>query len=84
MTSDSAPSDSAPSGGARSGGARSGGAATGPAGSKAPGTGSAARDDGPALPLRSADETDTGWGDPPELDDEERLRADRPPHWDGS
>ncbi len=48
------------------------------------GTGSPARDDTPALPSRSADETDTGWGDPPEPDDEERLRAERPPHWDGS
>jgi hypothetical protein len=57
-------------------------APSGETGSKKPG--SPARDDSPALPLRSADETDTGWGDPPEPDDEERLRADRPPHWDGS
>ncbi|MFN2625888.1 MAG: hypothetical protein ABR520_07375 [Mycobacteriales bacterium] len=28
------------------------------------------------------DESDTGWGDPPADDDEERLRADRPPHHD--
>jgi hypothetical protein len=30
---------------------------------------------------RSVDETDIGWGERPELDDEERLRRDRPPHW---
>ncbi|MGO8888063.1 MAG: hypothetical protein ACLPUO_20700 [Streptosporangiaceae bacterium] len=41
-------------------------------------------DDKPALPLRSMDETDTGWGERPEPDDDERLRLDRPPHWDGS
>ena len=39
-------------------------------------------DDKLALPARSADEAGIGWGEPPELDDEERLRGDRPPHWD--
>jgi hypothetical protein len=33
-------------------------------------------------PLRSLDDSDTGWGDRPEPDDDERLREDRPPHWD--
>lgn len=35
----------------------------------------------PALPDRSGDEADVGWGDRPEPDDEERLYRDRPPHW---
>jgi hypothetical protein len=41
-------------------------------------------DDKPVLPLQSLDETDLGWGEQPELDDDERLRSDRPPHWDAS
>jgi feruloyl-CoA synthase len=36
----------------------------------------------PVLPERSRDDTDVGWGERPEPDDDERLRADRPPHWD--
>ncbi len=28
------------------------------------------------------DDTDEGWGEPPELDDDERLTAERPPHHD--
>ena len=28
------------------------------------------------------DETSIGWGEDPEPDDDERLRQDRPPHWD--
>jgi hypothetical protein len=39
-------------------------------------------DDKPVLPVRSTDETSVGWGEAPEPDDEERLRQDRPPHWD--
>lgn len=39
-------------------------------------------DDRPVLPLQSQDETDVGWGEQPEQDDDERLRQDRPPHWD--
>jgi hypothetical protein len=38
-------------------------------------------DDKPVLPVPSVDETDVGWGEAPEPDDE-RLRRDRPPHWD--
>jgi hypothetical protein len=38
-------------------------------------------DDAP-LPERSTDDTDLGWGDPPdETDDDERLLRDKPPHW---
>jgi hypothetical protein len=42
----------------------------------------AAPDDRPVLPLRSLDDSDTGWGERDEPDDDERLREDRPPHWD--
>jgi hypothetical protein len=36
----------------------------------------------PALPDRSADEADIGWGDRPETGPDDQLLADRPPHWD--
>ncbi len=39
-------------------------------------------DDKPVLPAQSEDEAGVGWGDAPEPDDEDRLRQDRPPHWD--
>ena len=36
-----------------------------------------AADDKPVLPAKSRDETDVGWGEPPEPDDEEgRVYAD--------
>jgi hemoglobin-like flavoprotein len=38
-------------------------------------------DEQPAPPVRSHDETDVGWSEPPEPDDDERLGRDRPPHW---
>jgi hypothetical protein len=41
-----------------------------------------AADEKPVLPAKSRDETDVGWGEPPDPDDEERLRRERPPHWD--
>lgn len=41
-----------------------------------------APDDRPVLPQRSRDETDTGWGERAEPDDDERLRQERPPHYD--
>lgn len=40
------------------------------------------QEDKPLLPAQSQDETGVGWGEAPEPDDEERLRQDRPPHWD--
>ena len=40
------------------------------------------QDDKPLLPAQSTDETSVGWGEVPEPDDEERLRQERPPHWD--
>jgi hypothetical protein len=36
----------------------------------------------PLLPEQTQDETDVGWGEAPEPDDDERLRQERPPHWD--
>jgi hypothetical protein len=41
-----------------------------------------APDDKPVLPERSEEESDAAWGERPEPDDDERLNADRPPHWD--
>ncbi len=35
----------------------------------------------PVLPEQSREDTDAGWGEYPEPDDE-RLYRDRPPHWD--
>ena len=38
--------------------------------------------DEPILPDRGADDTDNGWGEPPEDDDpDDRLRREVPPHW---
>jgi hypothetical protein len=37
----------------------------------------------PALPVQGADDTDVGWGDRAEPDDE-RLYRERPPHWDSA
>jgi hypothetical protein len=36
----------------------------------------------PVLPQRSSDETDAAWGERPEPDDDDRLRQERPPHYD--
>ncbi len=38
------------------------------------------RDDAPLLPDRSADDSDTGWGEGPDSNDD-RLLRDVPPHW---
>lgn len=39
-------------------------------------------DDLPLLPEQTRDDTDAGWGERPDRrDDDDRLRADRPPHW---
>lgn len=37
-------------------------------------------DDAPVIPDRSADDSDLGWGDGPDSNDD-RLRRDVPPHW---
>ena len=39
-------------------------------------------DDKKALPERTEDEAGVGWNEDPEPDDDERLRRERPPHWD--
>jgi hypothetical protein len=36
----------------------------------------------PVLPEQSFEDTDAGWGQYREPDDDERLYRDRPPHWD--
>jgi hypothetical protein len=37
--------------------------------------------DPPVLPDQSQEDTDAGWGERPEPDDDERLSRERPPHW---
>ena len=50
---------------------------------KQPGSaGPADPDDKPVLPTQSQEDTDVGWGERSEPDDDERLYRDRPPHWD--
>jgi hypothetical protein len=41
------------------------------------------RDCESALPAQSLEDTDAGWGEQSEPDDE-RLYRDRPPHWDSA
>jgi hypothetical protein len=41
-------------------------------------------DDKPVLPEQSQEDTDAGWGEQPESDDDECFRRDRPPHWDSA
>lgn len=36
----------------------------------------------PVPPEQSREDTDAGWGEPAETDDDERFYRDRPPHWD--
>jgi hypothetical protein len=36
----------------------------------------------PALDMQSPEDTDAGWGEQPDADDAERLRRERPPHWE--
>jgi hypothetical protein len=33
-------------------------------------------------PVQGEDETDLGWGDQPDPEDDDRYTRDRPPHWD--
>jgi hypothetical protein len=37
--------------------------------------------DDAVLPEQTSDDTDRGWGEEPEEDDDERLKKDKPPHW---
>jgi hypothetical protein len=36
----------------------------------------------PVLPAQSREDTDVGWGEYRDRDDDDRLLRDRPPHWD--
>jgi hypothetical protein len=36
----------------------------------------------PVLPEQTDDDTDAGWGEAPEPDDDERLAQERPPHYE--
>ena len=36
------------------------------------------------LPTQSREDTDVGWGEYRERDDDDRLLRDRPPHWDNA
>ena len=45
------------------------------------GTPAPAAEPGTLLPGRSSDDTDTGWGERPPADDDERFLRDVPPHW---
>jgi hypothetical protein len=38
----------------------------------------------PLLPTQSREDTDAGWGEYRERDDDDRLLRDRPPHWDNA
>jgi hypothetical protein len=45
------------------------------------GTPAPAAERGTLVPGRSSDDTDTGWGERPPADDDERFLRDVPPHW---
>ena len=49
-----------------------------PAGHRA---GEGPADDEPAVPRRSLDDTDVGWGDGAADSNDGRLQRERPPHW---
>ena len=38
----------------------------------------------PLLPTQSSEDTDVGWGEYRERDDDDRFLRDRPPHWDNA
>ncbi len=38
----------------------------------------------PLPPTQSREDTDAGWGEYRERDDDDRLLRDRPPHWDNA
>lgn len=54
----------------------------GEASSRSPDAGRSDRSDMPVLPVQSQEDTDVGWGEQPEPEDDERLHRERPPHWD--
>jgi hypothetical protein len=38
----------------------------------------------PVAPTQSSEDTDVGWGDYRDRDDDDHLLRDRPPHWDNT
>jgi hypothetical protein len=38
----------------------------------------------PLPPTQSSEDTDVGWGEYRERDDDDRFLRDRPPHWDNA
>jgi len=38
----------------------------------------------PLLPTQSREDTDVGWGEYRDRDDDDWLLRDRPPHWDNT
>jgi hypothetical protein len=50
---------------------------------QSPAGGEPAPADRPALPVQSREDTDAGWAERPEPEDDERLYRERPPHWAG-
>jgi hypothetical protein len=54
----------------------------GEASSRSPDVGRSDRSDMPVPPAQSQEDTDVGWGEQPEPEDDERLHRERPPHWD--
>jgi hypothetical protein len=54
----------------------------GEASSRSPDVGRSDRSDMPVVPAQSQEDTDVGWGEQPEPEDDERLHRERPPHWD--
>jgi hypothetical protein len=54
----------------------------GEASSRSPDAGRSDRSDMPVLPAQSQEDTDVGWGEQPDPEDDERLHRERPPHWD--
>jgi hypothetical protein len=56
--------------------------ATPPTAAPRPAAPSPAADGRPVLPQSGSDETDAGWGERPEPDDDDRLRHERPPHYE--
>lgn len=51
------------------------------AGPRAAGGARSSDRDDPATTLRSADDSDLGWGGREDVGNDDRLRRDRPPHW---
>jgi hypothetical protein len=48
----------------------------------APATPAAPTPAAPVLAAQSREDTDVGWGEYRDRDDDDRLLRDRPPHWD--